>query len=86
MTGGILPEPSIMALLENANDVPIVSVQQGTFETTNIVGNVKPKIYADSKNKINTSIALFDAYVDGDKLLEGLSGFASSVVTPYVSI
>ncbi|WP_420601786.1 phosphate acetyltransferase [Flagellimonas sp.] len=82
LTAGIVPEPSILKLLEATSDLPIISVQQGTFEATNLVGGIKSRIYAESKQKIETSISLFDQYVKGESLLERLSGFASKIMTP----
>lgn len=83
LTGGILPEPSILKLLEGfETHVPIISVQQGTFETTNSVGNIKSKIYAKSKQKIATSIALFNTHINGELLLERLKTFEPRSITP----
>ncbi len=82
LTGGLSPEPSILKLLESTTNVPIISVQQGTFKTTNIVGNIKSQIYAQSKQKIETSMALFEQHIDGEALLKRLTGFTSNVMTP----
>ena len=83
LTGGILPEPSILKLLEGfESHVPIISVAQGTFDTTNSVGNIKSKIYAKSKQKILTSISLFNAHIDGELLLERLKTIAPKGITP----
>lgn len=83
LTGGILPEPSILKLLEGfETHVPIISVQQGTFDTTNSVGNIKSKIYAKSKQKIATSIGLFNKHIDGELLLERLETFEPKSITP----
>ena len=82
LTGGLSPEPSILKLLESTTNVPIISVQQGTFKTTNIVGNIKSQIYAQSKQKIETSMALFEQHIDGEALLKRLTGFTSHVMTP----
>ncbi|QWX83897.1 phosphate acetyltransferase [Cellulophaga sp. HaHaR_3_176] len=83
LTGGILPEPSILKLLEGfETHVPIISVKQGTFDTTNAVGNIKSKIYAESKQKIATSIALFNTHIDGELLLERLETFEPKSTTP----
>lgn len=83
LTGGILPEPSILKLLEGfETHVPIISVQQGTFETTNSVGNIKSKIYAKSKQKIATSIALFNTHINGELILERLKTFEPKSITP----
>ena len=83
LTGGILPEPSILKLLEGfETHVPIISVEQGTFDATNAVGNIKSKIYAESKQKIATSITLFNKYIDGELLLKRLQTFIPKGTTP----
>lgn len=83
LTGGLLPEPSILKLLEGfETHVPIISVQQGTFDATNMVGNIKSKIYAESKQKIATSIALFNNHIDGELLLERLKTLEPKSMTP----
>ena len=83
LTGGILPEPSILKLLEGfETHVPIISVEQGTFDATNAVGNIKSKIYAESKQKIATSITLFNKHIDGELLLKRLQTFTPKGTTP----
>jgi len=83
LTGGILPEPSILKLLEGfETQVPIISVKQGTFDAANSVGNIKSKIYAESKQKIATSIGLFNTHIDGELLLERLETFEPKGTTP----
>ncbi|MDN5202373.1 phosphate acetyltransferase [Fulvivirgaceae bacterium BMA10] len=83
LTAGIIPEDSILKLIEGLDsNVPIISVEPGTFETTNAVGNIKSEIYAESKQKIATSIALFNEHIGGEALLERLSTFEPSIVTP----
>lgn len=83
LTGGILPEASILKLLEGfKGKVPIISVRQGTFEATNTVGAIKSKIYAQSKQKIATSIALFNAHINGEIVLDRLMTFKTKGTTP----
>jgi len=83
LTGGLVPEDSIIKLLKGfKTHVPIISVQQGTYEATNLVGNIKSKIYAESKQKILASISLFNSYIDGEFLIERLETFESKVTTP----
>ena len=83
LTGGIIPEPSILKLLKGfETHVPIISVEQGTFDATNSVGNIKSKIYAESKQKIATSISLFNTHIDGELLLERLETFEPKGTTP----
>ena len=59
LTGGLIPEESILKLIEGLSQiVPIVSVQGGTFGVTNQIGSIKSQIYKDSKQKIMTSLAV----------------------------
>ncbi len=83
LTGGIIPEDSILKLIEGVKlTVPIISVNKGTFDVTNSVGNIQSAIYAENTQKITTSIAIFEKYVNTDRLAEKLIEFESKVVTP----
>jgi len=83
LTGGIVPEESILKLIEGLDlTLPIVSVQPGTFDVTNAVGNIKSAIYADNTQKITTSEEVFEKYVDVDTLTQKLITFESKVLTP----
>ncbi len=83
LTGGIIPEESILKLIEGLDlNLPIVSVAQGTFDVTNAVGGIKSAIYADNTQKITTSIETFEKYVDVDALTQKLIKFQSKVITP----
>ena len=53
LTGTIIPEESILKLIEGVQStVPIVSVDGGTFGISNKIGAVKSKIYATHNKKI----------------------------------
>lgn len=83
LTGGIVPEEPILKLIEGLSSiVPIISVKNGTYKVTNAIGKVKSKIYADNTEKIETSIATFEKYVDTDKLSNDLITFKSEGFTP----
>lgn len=83
LTGGIIPETSIMKLIEGVNlNLPVVSVDGGTFEVTNKIGNINSKIYADNTQKINTSIATFEKHVNTDRLAERLITHENTLLTP----
>ena len=83
LTGGLIPEASIIKLIEGLNEVvPIVSVKGGTFEITNKIGGIKPKIYAENTQKITTSIQIFEKYVPVDALAERLITFEAKGITP----
>ena len=83
LTGNIMPEDSILKLIEGLSTVvPIIAVEEGTYVITNKIGAIKPKIYADNKEKILTSINTFENYVDLDSLTEKFIKFESEGMTP----
>ncbi|MCL6460460.1 phosphate acetyltransferase [Flavobacterium micromati] len=83
LTGNIIPEDSIIKLIEGLNTiVPIITVEGGTYGITNRLGNIKSKIYADNKLKIEASITTFEKYVDVDDLSKKLLSFEGDGMTP----
>ncbi|MHA6280564.1 phosphate acetyltransferase [Salinimicrobium sp. CAU 1759] len=83
LTGGLIPEDSIIKLIEGLSQVvPIISVQDGTFNVTNKVGAINSNIYADSIQKIETSISTFEKFVDMDPLIERFAGLQPTGLTP----
>jgi len=83
LTGGLLPEDSIIKLIEGLSEVvPIISVKEGTFSVTNSLGNIKSQIYAENTEKITTSIKDFDKYVKAEALIERLITFKTNGITP----
>ncbi|WP_396602142.1 phosphate acetyltransferase [Algibacter sp. R77976] len=83
LTGGLIPEDSILKLIEGLSSVvPIVSVKQGTFSITNRIGKIRSRIYAENTEKIETSIATFEQHVATKKLSEDLVTFQSDIFTP----
>lgn len=83
LTGGLIPEEPILKLIEGLSSVvPIISVKRGTFSTTNIIGKIKSRIYAENIEKIETSIATFEQHVATEKLSEDLVTFKSEIFTP----
>ncbi len=83
LTGGVIPEDSIIKLIEGLSDVvPIISVKGGTFAITNKIGAIKSQIYAENKQKITTSILDFEKYVDVEMLTDRLITFQAEGITP----
>ena len=83
LTGGILPDEPIIRLIEGLPQiVPILTVQEGTFDVANKIGAVRSHMYAENKEKITVSLNTFDKYVEFDKLNEKLITFKSSGITP----
>jgi phosphate acetyltransferase len=83
LTGGLIPEDSIIKLIEGLSQVvPIISVEEGTFQVTNKVGAINSNIYADSTQKIETSISTFEKYINIDPLIEKFAGLQPTGLTP----
>jgi phosphate acetyltransferase len=83
LTGGIIPEEPIIRLIEGLSlIVPIISVEEGTFQIANEVGAIKSKIFANSHKKIQTSIEVFEETVPISPLLEKLMNFENQILTP----
>lgn len=83
LTGGLLPEDSILKLIEGLSSVvPLISVSGGTYQVTNSIGQIKAKIYAGNTEKITTSISTFEKNVNTKKLAESLITFESEIFTP----
>lgn len=83
LSGGMLPEDSIVQLVEGLETVvPILQVEEATFEVVTEVSNIKARISADDKEKIAIAIRLFEHAVDEKALTDKLVAFHSEVLTP----
>jgi phosphate acetyltransferase len=83
LTGNIIPEDSILKLIEGLSSVvPIITVESGTYHIANQIGNIKSKIHANNIQKIETSINTFDKYVDLDLLTDKFNAFEAEGMTP----
>ena len=83
LTGNIVPEESILKLIEGLSAiVPIIAVDGGTYHITNKIGSIKSEIYANNTHKIETSITTFEKYVNNDALSERLITFQAEGMTP----
>ena len=79
LTGGIIPEEPIIQLIEGlAQIIPILSVEEGTFDIANKIGAVRSHMYAGNKQKIITSLNTFDKYVDIEKFNKKLISFENN--------
>ncbi|MDH4298067.1 MAG: phosphate acetyltransferase, partial [Cyclobacteriaceae bacterium] len=83
LTGGLVPEPTIMKLIEGLDTVvPIIQVDTGTFKTVTRIANTQSRISPENKEKINLAIAMFDKYVDVKALEKKIIFFRSTTITP----
>jgi phosphate acetyltransferase len=83
LTGGLIPEDSILKLIEGLKEVvPILSVDQGTFQIANKIGAIQSHIYANNKERIYTSLTTFEKYIDVDSLANKLITYTPEGITP----
>ncbi len=83
LTGGLKPEKPILKLIKGlSNIVPIISVKNGTFETTNKIGSIRSHIYANNKHRIYNSLSTFDKYIRVEDIAKNLIRYRSEAMTP----
>ncbi|URM35287.1 phosphate acetyltransferase [Flavobacterium anhuiense] len=83
LTGNIVPEESILKLIEGLSAiVPIIAVDGGTYHITNKIGSIKSQIYANNTHKIETSINTFEKYVEIEALSQRVITFQPEGMTP----
>jgi phosphate acetyltransferase len=85
LTAGTLPDEPVVRLIKGLQSViPILAVDQGTFETTTAIGAIHSKISADNKKKISLAIETFEKYVDVPTLEERIITFQPQGITPHM--
>ena len=83
LTVGYTPEEPILKLIEGLQTiVPIIAVQAGTFETSNVAGAIRSRITSDNTRKIRLAIDTFDKCVNIAELDKSLITFKPSGITP----
>jgi len=83
LTGNIMPEESILKLIEGLSTVvPIITVEEGTYQIANEIGGIKSKIYSNNIQKIETSKQTFEKYIDLDSLAQKFITFEPDGMTP----
>jgi phosphate acetyltransferase len=84
LTGGITPDPSVVALLRGFRNVPIpiLATDGDTYTTAMQVREVPSRIRPHSDRKIALAMGLFNAHVDRARMEEKVEVAASSAVTP----
>jgi len=83
LTGSLMPEQTILKLIEGLDTVvPIVLVETGTFKTVNRVAATQSRLSPDNKEKIALAISMFDKYVDVRSLEKKVISFHTTSITP----
>ena len=77
------PNPSILKLLEGIpHMIPIISVEENTFETATKISQLQSYLTTNSKHKIQTAIRVFEEHVDITSIEEHIKTINIDVVTP----
>lgn len=85
LNGGFeLPEPITRLLDGLGSNVPIVTTDLGTYETTARIMSTRGRLAADSQHRYDTALALFEQSVDTDELLRAFGVARATVVTPLM--
>lgn len=87
LTGGLKPPKSVDRLLTGLTDiVPILSVDEDTYETAVRIGKVRSYITAEATAKVRLSLRLFTNHVDTDALEKQLANLPDQGITPRMFI
>lgn len=83
LTNGFKPSGAVGTLLQEVkNMVPVLSVPGTTYEAITTVSRLHSRIYPGASRKITTALALFQARVDTQQLVNLLKTAKTGVVTP----
>ncbi|MGM0944383.1 MAG: phosphate acetyltransferase [Bacteroidota bacterium] len=83
VSGGMLPESSIVKLIEGLETVvPVLQVEDGTFMVVTKVNQIRARIAPEDKEKIALAIRLFDTHIDEAALSDRIVSFSSDIITP----
>ncbi len=85
LNGGLDLPPQVRRLLDGVEvTMPIIATDYDTHATSTALTRQRGRLDRDSPRKIATALALFDQYVDGQRLADGLELARTPVVTPLM--
>ncbi|MEM8938902.1 MAG: phosphate acetyltransferase [Bacteroidota bacterium] len=83
LTAGLMPEKSILRLLEGVtNIIPILLVEPNTFETAMSLKDIHSHVTPENQLKIEESLRIFERYVNVAGLEEKISKVEARGMTP----
>jgi phosphate acetyltransferase len=83
LTAGYELEEPIVRLIQGLQTiVPIIAVNTGTFQTSNLVGSIHSKITANNTKKIQLAIDTFNRHINMPELEKRIVTFKQSGITP----
>ena len=83
LTNGIKPDGAVDKLIrELPAIVPIISVPEDTYRTTQKINSLHPRISKGFNRKITVALSLFEKHIDTNMFFEKLSATKSDIITP----
>jgi phosphate acetyltransferase len=83
LTGGMLPDKETLEVIEGLPlNIPVLSVEEYTYETSVKAGQIKSSIDKKDARKIALSLELFDKHVESTKFFKKLAGLKNDGMTP----
>jgi phosphate acetyltransferase len=86
LTGALLPEPSVLKLIDGlgGSDLPVLAVGTDTYRTAATVAGVRGVLTPQSERKIAAALGVFTAHIDRQGLLSRLEVTRTERVTPLM--
>ena len=85
LTGGFTPQQNMLRLLQGIElSVPILSVADDTFKSTQQVEQVKAVITPDNQRKQALGLGLFDRHINAEVIFNQADITESSIMTPIM--
>jgi len=83
LTGGLVPEEPVQRVMEGfQNMIPIIAVNENTYEAAIRVDKIHAAITPDNTRKITQALAVFERSVDMDELSYKIIKTRTTIVTP----
>lgn len=83
LTGGLVPEEPIQDVIEGFPEtVPIIAVNENTYQAAIRVESIHASITPDNSRKITLALAVFERYIDMEALGDRIIKTKTTIVTP----
>ncbi|TWU10245.1 phosphate acetyltransferase [Allorhodopirellula heiligendammensis] len=84
LTGGMLPPPVVLRMVNPTSGLPILTTDADTFTTATQASSIRAEIGEHSPRKIESAIGLFERNIDIDDLARRLEAPSVQRVTPML--
>ena len=83
LTGGLVPEEPVQKVIEGfKKTVPIISVNENTYQAAIRIENIHAAITPDNTRKITQALAVFERHINMDELSDRIVKTKTTIVTP----